>query len=77
MASSGEQQYTVQGVQQGLRADGRGREDFRPTSLDVGIIEQATGSARLQIGATDVLVAVKVSTGWLCCRGAPPELLQL
>ena len=62
MASSeGERLYTAEGMAQNLRADGRACTDFRPSSLDAGVIEQASGSARFLLGATDVLVAVKVA----------------
>jgi len=62
-SSAGEQQYTAEGVQQNLRADGRSCTDFRPSSLEAGVIEQASGSARFLVGATDVLVAVKAELG--------------
>jgi len=63
MISSAEVQYTFEGVELDLRSDGRSREDFRQTSLEVGVIEQASGSSRFQLGATDVLVAVKAEVG--------------
>jgi len=53
----------VGGVGEGLRADGRGREDFRAPDLELGVIQQATGSARFRLGGTDVLVAVKAEIG--------------
>eukprot|EP00966_Prymnesium_polylepis_P208437 4829038-Prymnesium_polylepis.1 len=58
MASAAEQLYTLQGVADDLRDDGRGRLDFRHLTLEVGLFPQAGGSARLQVGGTDVLVAV-------------------
>lgn len=65
-ASAGEVAYTVGGVGEGLRADGRGREDFRAPDLELGVIQQATGSARFRLGGTDVLVAVKVRCAAPC-----------
>ena len=58
MASAGEQLYTLQGVADDIRDDGRSRLDFRHFTLEVGLFPQTGGSARLQVGGTDVLVAV-------------------
>jgi ribonuclease PH len=52
--------YTAEGIAQDERADGRACADFRPMEFELGIIAQAHGSARLHLGATDVIVAVKV-----------------
>lgn len=59
--SFGERVWIVQGVEQDLRTDGRSRLNFRPLGVEANIIAQADGSARLHLGATDVLVGVKVS----------------
>lgn len=37
--------------------------DMRPVELQLGVIAQAAGSARLHLGATDVIVGVKVEVG--------------
>ena len=58
MASSAEVLYSLQGVANYFRDDGRGRLDYRHLTLEVGLFPQASGSSRLQLGATDVLVAV-------------------
>lgn len=58
MLSSAEVTYTLQGIDQDLREDGRSRLDYRYLAIDVGIVPQASGSARLRLGATDVLVGV-------------------
>ncbi len=60
LLSEGEKEYIVQGVEQGLRTDGRGLLEFRALQFELGIIPQASGSARLHLGPTDVIVAVKV-----------------
>jgi len=60
--SFGERVWIVQGVEQDLRTDGRSRLSYRPLGVEANIIAQADGSARLHLGATDVLVGVKV--GW-------------
>lgn len=86
--SKAEQEYLIQGVEQGIRNDGRGRLDFRSYTLETGIISQANGSARLKLGMTDVLVGIKVEIGVPtkdrpnrgmfkftveCCPSASPE----
>jgi exosome complex component RRP42 len=57
---AGELLYINQGIQAGVRTDGRGRGDIRPAEFELNVIAQAHGSARLHMGATDVLVGVKV-----------------
>jgi exosome complex component RRP42 len=58
--SFGERVWIVQVVEQDLRTDGRARLGYRPLGVEANIIAQADGSARLHLGATDVLVGVKV-----------------
>lgn len=61
--SFSERVWIVQGVEQDLRTDGRARLGYRPLGVEANIIAQADGSARLHLGATDVLVGVKVELG--------------
>ncbi|GJP72578.1 hypothetical protein CLOP_g3293 [Closterium sp. NIES-67] len=63
LVSSAEGRFVADGVAQNMRADGRAREAFRPFSLDTGVIPQATGSARLRLGATHILACVKAEIG--------------
>lgn len=58
--SDAELEFNVHCLQQGVRLDGRGCNDFRPVEIQLGPIEQASGSARVHLGGTDVLVGVKV-----------------
>jgi len=51
--------YIEGGVLQNLRNDGRGNDEYRPIMLETGLINNAYGSARIRLGNTDVLVAVK------------------
>lgn len=53
-------EWITTGVACNCRNDGRQREDFRPLSVKLGELAQATGSARVQLGETDVIVGVKV-----------------
>jgi len=47
----------------GVRLDGRGLLDYRPITIETGIIEKANGSAKVRIGNTEVIAGVKVQTG--------------
>lgn len=44
-----------------LRYDGRKLDEYRPVSIETGVIKNAEGSARVKIGGTIVLVGVKMS----------------
>lgn len=55
--------YILSLAKSGKRVEKRGFEEFRPISLDVGIIEKAEGSARVRLGDTDVVVGVKAEIG--------------
>jgi exosome complex component RRP42 len=48
---------------QGDRADGRKFDEFRPISIEVGVISKAEGSARVKIGDTQVVVGIKMQPG--------------
>ena len=61
-----ERDFVLDGIDQDLRVDGRGRLDHRAMTLELGTTPQASGSARLRLGNTDVMVAVKADIG------APP-----
>ena len=47
----------------GKRTDGRGFDDPRPLVVQKNYIKNAEGSARVQLGNTDVLVGVKIDVG--------------
>uniref|UniRef100_A0A914DGJ6 Ribosomal RNA-processing protein 42 n=1 Tax=Acrobeloides nanus TaxID=290746 RepID=A0A914DGJ6_9BILA len=57
--SNGEKNYIIDGVQDGMRADGRGHFDYRPIFIESGVLATTDGSARIRIGTTDVLVGIK------------------
>lgn len=73
LISQTEAEFILQGFQIGIRNDGRLPLEHRPISLQTGILQQSGGSARCQIGLTDVMVSVKVPKGDIC----PFERLQL
>ena len=43
-----------------MRCDGRTRLDYRPIVLETGLVSNASGSARLRLANSDILVGVKV-----------------
>ncbi|HTX44201.1 MAG TPA: exosome complex protein Rrp42 [Methanocella sp.] len=55
--------YIYSLANQGDRADGRKFDEFRPLSVEVGVISKAEGSARVKIGESQVVVGVKVQPG--------------
>ncbi|KAI3944292.1 hypothetical protein MKW92_019868 [Papaver armeniacum] len=61
--SSGEKHFIQGGIAQDLRSDGRKRLMYRPISIETGVIPQANGSARVRIGATEVIASVKAELG--------------
>lgn len=61
--SSAERAFVRDGIEQSVRVDGRAREDYRSMVLELGVVPQASGSSRLRLGGTDVMVAVKADIG--------------
>ncbi|CAG8460878.1 14550_t:CDS:2 [Ambispora leptoticha] len=71
LISHSERDYILHGVESNLRADGRGRLDYRQVTFETGLISQCSGSARCRLGeGTDVLVGVKVEIGQIEVDGA-------
>jgi exosome complex component RRP42 len=46
-------------LQEDFRCDGRSRRDYRPMELETGIVSHTSGSARLRLANSDILVGVK------------------
>jgi len=65
--SRAERAFARDGIEQSIRADGRARDDYRGIVLELGVLPQASGSARVRLGATDVTCAVS------CDIGAPSK----
>ncbi|CAN4077223.1 unnamed protein product [Withania somnifera] len=61
--SVGEKKFIKGGIAQDLRNDGRKRLTYRPIYVETGVIPQANGSARIKLGATDVIASVKAELG--------------
>ncbi|CAB3363999.1 Hypothetical predicted protein [Cloeon dipterum] len=59
LLSEAEKTFILHGVRDNVRNDGRSCSEFRPIELELGLVENANGSARVRLANTDVLVAVK------------------
>jgi len=55
--------YVRKLIEENLRIDDRGFEDFREIKIEKDVIKTAEGSARVILGNTHVLVGVKISVG--------------
>lgn len=59
LLSDAEKTYILRGAEDNFRSDGRKRLDYRPMDLETDVVSHASGSARLRLANTDVLVGVK------------------
>ena len=66
LVSAGERAYTLEGVRDGVRADGRGAVGLRPVSLDAGLLPHCFGSARCVVGAGTSASATGGATEAVC-----------
>jgi len=57
------QEHLYKLVEQGKRADGRQFNQYRPITIEPGIISKAEGSARVRIGNTQVVAGIKMAIG--------------
>jgi exosome complex component RRP42 len=58
-----ESKYIRSLVSRESRVDGRGLKEIRPLTIECGIVEKASGSARVTIGNTKVIVGVSAEIG--------------
>jgi exosome complex component RRP42 len=63
LIGAAERAYITHGAEADVRNDGRRREDFRQIEIELGVIAQCSGSARVRVGGTDVIVGVKAEIG--------------
>ncbi|XP_064611102.1 exosome complex component RRP42-like isoform X1 [Liolophura sinensis] len=63
LLSDAEKTFIVHGVQDNVREDGRGCEDYRHMELETDMVSNTSGSARLRLANTDILVGVKADMG--------------
>ncbi|CAN1189506.1 Exosome complex component RRP42 [Linum perenne] len=61
--SAGEQHFIKGGIDHNIRCDDRKRDSYRPIFVETGVIPQANGSARIRMGATEVIASVKAELG--------------
>ncbi|XP_063548853.1 exosome complex component RRP42 [Cydia strobilella] len=59
LLSPSEKVFILHGVQDDYRSDGRSNIDYRPMELETDVVSHASGSARLRLANTDILVGVK------------------
>jgi len=59
LLSANEREYIGGGIDQNMRADGRSNLTARSISVETNIVTQASGSARITLATTDVLVGIK------------------
>lgn len=57
--SIAERDYITRGFEQDIRNDGRCKKDIRLLEMELDVVPQANGSARVRLGGTDVIVGVK------------------
>jgi len=57
--SHSERLFIKKGVELNVRNDGRARMDYRGFTVNTGVIPHASGSCRLKLDRTDVIVSVK------------------
>ncbi|HLE96538.1 MAG TPA: exosome complex protein Rrp42 [Candidatus Thermoplasmatota archaeon] len=55
--------YVGELARQGKRVDGRALDEYRPITIETGVISQAEGSAHVTLGHTEVFVGIKMATG--------------
>jgi len=51
--------HVLKCLQKGIRYDGRGLTDLRDVTVETGVSKSAEGSARVKMGATEVIAGVK------------------
>nr|XP_033786222.1 exosome complex component RRP42 [Geotrypetes seraphini] len=61
--SEAERVYVAHGVQEDLRLDGRSCEDYRCIEVETDVVSNTSGSARVKLGHTDILVGIKAEMG--------------
>lgn len=63
LLSDTEKTFILHGIQDNLREDGRGCDDYRHMEIETDVVSNTSGSARLRLAHTDVLVGIKAELG--------------
>lgn len=61
--SDAEKTFIIHGAQDNLRIDGRGCEDYRHMEIETGVVSNTSGSAKIRLANTEILVGVKAELG--------------
>jgi len=56
-------QQMLEALSREKRLDGRNFDSYRDLEIEIGIIDKASGSARVKLGNTEVIAGIKVETG--------------
>jgi hypothetical protein len=73
MISKAEIDYIISGTERNIRGDSRKRTEYRPFLVETGVVSQASGSCRLRLDGTDILVGIKVEVGSIIPERAEEE----
>ncbi|KAF6031017.1 EXOSC7 [Bugula neritina] len=63
LLSQAEKIFIVHGVEDNVRIDGRSCLEYRSFEIETGTVSNASGSARVRMANTDILVGVKAELG--------------
>jgi len=63
LTSSIKKEYLIKLANNGKRADGRNFDQYRDIKVETNVVEKAEGSARVQIGNTQVIAGIKMDVG--------------
>ena len=63
LTSSIKKDYLIKLAKDGKRADGRNFDQYRDIKVETNVVEKAEGSARVQIGNTQVIAGIKMDVG--------------
>lgn len=56
-------EHIVEALKKGVRLDGRKLDEFRPITIEVGVVGNAEGSAKVTCGDTELIAGVKMGLG--------------
>ena len=68
-----EQEYIVGGVENSIRGDGRTESDYRDFSIELGVVSNAYGSARVDLHSDTTLVMCAVKAELVSPAEGHPE----
>ena len=63
LTASIKKDYLIKLANKGIRADGRKFDEFRDIKIETNVVKKAEGSARVQIGNTQVIAGIKMDIG--------------